>query len=297
MYLDLYEIGGTPIGWYNENRMFFVKRLDQTEQESYSIPKEVYNDLKLNFFYLYSTTGDTPTVLVATRKTLEQDAKIMDTDIALDKNTWLQADDENKSLIVEHYKPRQVTTTCDVQTIITNMPEEMFNDALFYQEQANSAQGIFEKWRFLRSSIVNFCASAEAWVQNFIVAKLRAKQSPNQREQDWLDFLTIPGSSYPGSTTVKSRFFSILSMALDINLRNNQDYQAVVDKYIEIANLRNHLLHFSAAYHSEVYNDGKVEYYSSNAPQIVGELIKKICSIAGTTPPVWLDYTQSRKFD
>lgn len=99
------------------------------------------------------------------------------------------------------------------------------------------------------------------------------------------------------STAVSFLFISALSMALNTDLKNNNDYKAAVNNYIELSIMRNNLLHFSSAYHSKVYSDGKVEYYSSNAPQIVGEVIKKICSIASINPPVWLNYTHSRKFD
>lgn len=80
---------------------------------------------------------------------------------------------------------------------VTNMAFELFNDALYYREQADQTDNQFLRWRYLRSAVMCFCASTEAWVNALMVENLKNLQQKTPKEQIIYNFLTIPNNEMP----------------------------------------------------------------------------------------------------
>jgi len=291
-----YYYQGKHLGSYHTEKRFFVRRA--ILENLYMIPIEVYKDDYFDSYYsLIVTLKALPVVIFTSKDVLKSEGTVKNDWVYLEESKWEKPNVDIEKELIEHYLPQKTIQYFDTQRIITNMPEEMFNDALFYLENARTTSEQFAKWRYYRSSIVNFCASAEAWVQDIIVKSFRSKPTTgNSKIQKWLDFLTIPGSPLPGKLDVNNRFNNILSLALNIDLNNNTIYQKAFGYYFELTNIRNTLLHYSVASFDIIYKNGTIEGYAENAPNIIMDLIYTICEVSGSSKPVWLSLRHSRSF-
>lgn len=71
----------------------------------------------------------------------------------------------------------------------TNISWDMFNDGLYFKEQAELSKNDRERERCYRTSLMNFCASVEAWIYKIMLDSLVKKKELSKREKDILKFL------------------------------------------------------------------------------------------------------------
>jgi hypothetical protein len=206
-------------------------------------------------------------------------------------------------------KEEKTMSTNDLSSsiIITNMPQEMYNDGLYYLNEAKklNCDKHFAKWRFFRSAIINFCISTESFLHQTIVHYLRQKKSLNKLnkyETDWLDYLENPNSSVEMNklkygTSVKKKFIKVLGWVISSDLEKNQDYMSKFNNYKNLAEFRNKIVHYSTSYHSSVYT--QIENWANQAPNIVSEMIIAIHDVApiDTHSPNWVSSKTYIDFD
>lgn len=109
-------------------------------------------------------------------------------------------------------------TNCEI--LISNMAAGLFNDALYYRKMVNGTCDYILKWRYRRSAIISFCASAEAWMNSIIKDNLENKtRALNPTEQQMLNFIKNYNSQMPPRfNSVRNKLYNFIPQA--INGRN-----------------------------------------------------------------------------
>ncbi len=153
----------------------------------------------------------------------------------------------------------------------------MFNDALYYLQEGEAAEYEFAQYRFYRSAIINFCASAEAAVSKIVHNHLRQNEdSLEHYDIDLLkslnDFNAPPPKSF---RTIRSKITTVERLL-------NQKYTKKNKKsYIELTELRNKIIHYNTSYAAIVYEDGSVKRVASGAPEVVDAFITELLRLYG----------------
>jgi hypothetical protein len=203
-------------------------------------------------------------------------------------------------------KEEKTMSTNDLSSsiIITNMPQEMYNDGLYYLNEAKklNCDQRFAKWRFFRSAIINFCISTESFLHQTIVHYLKQKNRPNKYEQDWLDYLVNPNSTIDHKSlkygiSIYPKFVKVLGWVISSDLEKNRDYMSKFNNYKNLAEFRNKIVHYSTSNHSPVYS--QIENWANQAPNIVSEMIIAIHDVApiDTHSPNWVSSKTYIDFD
>ncbi|WP_342415375.1 hypothetical protein NST83_19730 [Paenibacillus sp. FSL R10-2782] len=166
----------------------------------------------------------------------------------------------------------------DVSLVSTSYMAEMFNDALYYLHEARNASDELTKHRYNRSSIINFCTSAEAAMAKVIHKHLSQFKNELRNREDKLLFKSL---NNPVIKPPKS-FKSIPGKIEIIERLLAQKFPEEIKKaYIQLTKLRNKIIHFDSSNKLIVYNDGIVEKMAIRAPQIVGDFITQLFKMIG----------------
>jgi len=174
--------------------------------------------------------------------------------------------------------------------IVSNMGNEMFNDGLFYTEQAEIQDNQFNRWRYCRAAIISFCAAAEAEISKLIVKSLKKQSKLYSDDRKVLRFLTEPNIKSKNIPTVLAsnrRRYNYLRKINDL------DRKSLNMKYDDLTKLRNMIIHYSYSSHDTVYSDTLLET-SKAASEIVRDYIKELYEITNETLPQWINNTSSR---
>lgn len=187
-------------------------------------------------------------------------------------------------------------TNVDGSCIITNMSEEMFNDALFYKEKVDNTDDFFLIRRYRRNAIILFCASAEAWMNNTIKDNLEKKTSLTADEQEILDFIVDYNSKMPrGFSNVKNKLYNFIPRAIiGKSVDWNNEPQDVFEEYIRLSNMRNNVIHYASKNSDVFYNENFITLIHQ-APDIIESLFQKYESMGSTLGvPSWYKKRESR---
>lgn len=160
---------------------------------------------------------------------------------------------------------------------LSNMSDELFNDALYYREMVESTDKYYLKWRYGRSAIISFCASAEAWMNNIIKYNLENKTIRlNSSEQEVLDFIKNHNSKMPnGFNNVRNKLYNFIPQAIQgKNINWNNSRENSFEKYIELSNMRNYVIHYAVKNNEEVHSQQFIDLLK-NAPDIIEKLFDK----------------------
>ncbi|KYH30067.1 hypothetical protein [Clostridium colicanis] len=179
---------------------------------------------------------------------------------------------------------------------ITNMSSELFDDALYYKELSEKTDDFFLKRRYQRTSLICFCASAEAWMNQVIKEQLKNKKTLTQREQELFDFINNADKDIPkGYSNIRKRLYNFLPNTIigkTINWSSNK--QDVFENYIELSGYRNSVVH----YVSGKVKDLEVETMKNilnKAPDIIEELFEKYADMGSLLKvPSWYKERKSR---
>ncbi|MGR6760892.1 hypothetical protein ACU1JV_03435 [Paenibacillus sp. T2-29] len=154
---------------------------------------------------------------------------------------------------------------------------EMHNDALYYLSQANGTTDLFPRYRFFRSSLINFCTSAEAAMSTIVYNHLKSNElTLSDDDKKLLDKLNDPQSIPPFS------FRSIANKIKTIErLFNMIIPDEVKSSYVELTETRNKIIHYSSSYKEIIYENGTIEAKAKEAPQIVDDFLSVLFSLVG----------------
>jgi hypothetical protein len=173
---------------------------------------------------------------------------------------------------------------------VVNMGEELFNDGLFYSEQAflNKDQP-FIKWRYCRSAIISYCASAEAEMAKLIAFSLNRQQGLTNDQERILRFISDPNAQFAPPVELLK-----IQSKYDL-LRNLNGLPTVsIDKhYDDLTKLRNKIIHYTFSGKDKVYSDTILDSVR-NARDVVRTFILDLYSIVQEQPPTWVNFTSSR---
>lgn len=180
---------------------------------------------------------------------------------------------------------------------ISNMSDELFNDALFYREMVESSDDFYLQWRYRRSAIISFCASAEAWMNSVIKDNLERKIiTEGSDEQELLNFVKDYNSKMPkGFNNVRNKLYNFIPKAItgkNINWRTN--CQKSFEEYIELSNMRNSVIHYAVSNSRKVHSQEFIDFVK-NAPDIIENIFQRYVSIGSTLcVPDWYKQREYR---
>lgn len=169
---------------------------------------------------------------------------------------------------------------------IVNFPAEMFNDALYFLEEAKKIGPVsgndWLRWRYLRASILFSFSCIEAYVNLLIIS--RAEK---------LGLMDVATNIKNGNIRLESKIDTIYSSLLGKPIDKSETHW----KYFkDIKKIRNEISHYTGG--TKIYNDDE-EYgiNISNAEkgvEMVRLMIRYLTEISDISCPGWINPTESR---
>ena len=171
---------------------------------------------------------------------------------------------------------------------LVNFPQEMFNDAMHFLEEAKklstSSDNDFLRWRYLRASIIYSLTSLEAFV-NTLIAGLIAEK------------LKLPNVANDFAN--KERMGMVAKLERIFPLITGKEIDKTKPEWIDlqtVRNIRNRLVHYTGG--TEIYNDNDPYGVNiSNAEKgirMVRGMVRQLCALLGENPPIWVERIESR---
>jgi hypothetical protein len=152
-----------------------------------------------------------------------------------------------------------------VGAVVVSMQQEMYKDAIHFFREARTATDPFVVWRNIRAAILFSFAAIESCINQFIDAHIEQhKANLPPQKIDW---------------TEKKHFVSIKKkLTGGIELFGGKALDADKDlwqRYKELENLRNGLVHFKVA-NRLFYNTAELMERTENGIRTAGDVIKAI---------------------
>lgn len=156
-----------------------------------------------------------------------------------------------------------------------SMVHEMYNDGLYFVDQAMKETHFGDKHRCYRFAIVSFASSFESFINTLIRHALFNKSNRTQKEDDILDYLEngfAQGKDFPEELSSVKRKLNLLGGLYQINKSLSSTYE--FKKFnMQIIQLRNAIVHYSHGNFSEVYEQRIISAANEGA-QLLREVIK-----------------------
>lgn len=172
-----------------------------------------------------------------------------------------------------------------------NLFLEMFRDAIYFKEVAESlpedSSHEFERWRYLRASIIYSFSVIESYINEFIEKSLENKKRSLSNEDEFLknslEFLKRYFEKRKIEEKLKSGVELITGKEFDTSSSEYKDF-------IELRHIRNMLMHPKNEVETYKLHEKYVTIKSANkAIETVRGIIKKIHELNGTPPPPFVD--------
>ena len=179
---------------------------------------------------------------------------------------------------------------------ITNMSSELFDDALYYKELSEKTDDFFLKRRYQRTSLICFCASAEAWMNQVIKEQLKNKTNLTLQDQKLLDFINNADKDMPkGYSSIRKRLYNFLPSAITGKTINwIQKKQDAFENYIELSRHRNSVVHYVSGKEKDLEAE-TMKNMLSKAPYIIENLFEKYADMGSLLKvPSWYRERESR---
>lgn len=128
---------------------------------------------------------------------------------------------------------------------VVNMGYEMYNDALYFIEEARKSAGSkFSIWRNCRAALYFMCQSAESDMTKLIVHSLKQKDASelSKDQRDLLEHLTNVDRAEDGSNKLISNIHKKYKYLCTLNGVENP---SLPTDYEEVTRLRNKITHYS----------------------------------------------------
>lgn len=196
---------------------------------------------------------------------------------------------DNKNSFPNQQKTYSANIFCDVARLVVDLPQEMFNDALFFREQITllSTNQHFAKFRYTRAAIIFFCCALEGYINQLLVEKLKEKQEHStlsSPDQKLLTALIDP--NFIISISINKKIKEHLPRLFKI-----QPAKEIEQRCINLTFCRNEIVHYSQKEFEKVYSN-KAEQFVLNAPDIIKSFIGMYSAV-----PHYFNKTHSEKFD
>ena len=181
---------------------------------------------------------------------------------------------------------------CDTIKVF-HLPSEMFNDALYFKEVAESLpkdiSHDFERRRYLRASIIFSFIVIESHINEFIIKSLKAKKSSLSTEEDkkfFKDTLELLKNHLIGMN-IKNKLSSSVKLVTGNKITSSPEYE----DFKWLNEIRNRLIHFRGE--RAVYTKDITIENANKAIETVRKIIKTIHELDGTPYPQFVDRKQS----
>ena len=173
-----------------------------------------------------------------------------------------------------------------------NLFLEMFRDAIYFKEVAESlpedSSHEFERWRYLRASIIYSFSVIESYINEFIEKSLEnKKRSLSTEDEEFfknsLEFLKRHFEKRKIEEKLKLGVKLVTGKEIDTSSLEYKDF-------IELRHIRNMLMHPKNEVETYKLHEKYVTIKSANkAIETVRGIIKKIHELNGTPPPPFVD--------
>ena len=166
---------------------------------------------------------------------------------------------------------------------VVHLPTEMFYDACYFKELAKKLlkdprYDDFERWRYLRASIIFSFIAIESYINEFIKNALETKD------------LSSSAKEFLG----KDRASILEKLTLGVELITGKEVDTSSSEYMNFKRLRdtrNKLIHFKGE--REIYIQDITPKRAEKAIETVRKLIKKIHELDETSCPKFVDNEKS----
>lgn len=166
---------------------------------------------------------------------------------------------------------------------ITNVPSELFNDAKFFLDKSTKAEELYELRRYQRAATIYFCAATEGGLNDIITVELKSKNRNLKKwESNLLKFITdSPDYKIDNDYfNLRKKLYNILPKIIiekNINWNNNQIDE--FEKFLELANMRNSIMHYSRK--ENIHNDN-LDKVINKSENIVKSLFQKYINLGAS---------------
>lgn len=174
-----------------------------------------------------------------------------------------------------------------MSAILVFLPAELFNDALYFLEEAKKLskqpENDFLRWRYLRASIIYSLTAFETEVNIFITGHIRERlKLPNVAEE-----FAVKRSSI--ETKVEQLVPILIGKEFNKSTKEWADWKAV-------KKIRNRIVHYTGG--TEIYNDndplGVNISNAEKAIEAVSGMITQLIQLVGSQVPPWVKQRESR---
>lgn len=170
--------------------------------------------------------------------------------------------------------------------MITNMEHEMYNDGLYFTEQAIKETFYGDKQRCYRFAIVSYASSFESFLNRHLKSELEKDVNKVPNGQSLLNFLN---EGFKNTSIVPKELRSIskklrileVFLGLNVDILKTTDF-IVFDK--EIIKLRNLIVHYSYSGFKEIY-ESDLEKAASDGAELLVNTIQSICNVSNLEFP------------
>lgn len=179
---------------------------------------------------------------------------------------------------------------------IVNMGQEMYNDALYFVEQARACYNKqFSLWRNCRMALYCMCQSAESDMSKLIVISLEriGLMNLDAVQSDLYDHLTNPTRSNDGPHRLIKNIYKKYGYLCELNGIPNA---MLPSDYEQVIKLRNKITHYSFSKNSDVYLSTML-VDTERALGSVRDFIKHIWKVASSEYPRWIDQTAYKEIE
>ena len=180
------------------------------------------------------------------------------------------------------------TTSFSFSARLVNFPAEMFNDTIFFLEEAKKYDAGEEndwlRWRYLRASIIYSYASLESFVNLLIADTLRGVFGLRQAAEEFQKDRSIGlyakiGKIYP----------NIVGKTIDPNWSSYSNFDLINE-------IRNRLSHYKGG--AAIYNDsdpyGVKVTNAEKGVQMVSTVVRILKGLTNEAYPPWVDQQKSK---
>ena len=167
---------------------------------------------------------------------------------------------------------------------VVHLPSEMLYDALYFKEVAESlpkdSSHDFERWRYLRASIIFSFIAIESYINEFIKKSLERGKKLTPSAKEFLE-------------NERRSIWEKLTLGVELITGKEVDTSSFEYKnFKRLGSTRNKLIHFRGQ--RGIYTRDITTERAEEAIETVRKIIKKIHEVDGTPYPQFVDTKQSK---
>lgn len=176
----------------------------------------------------------------------------------------------------------------DLQATLLKVPQELYEDAVFFLNQATTATESRVELRYKRVALICFCSSTEAWINSQLRSYISHKAPRSDYDQTIIDFIEqstmrrIPEDC----RTIKKRLYNCVAKVftgaiVDSRIRRINAFE----DYIDLSEARNAIVHYATKNQEVAYDiyfnaqPSGITKSLHDAPQIILNLYNEIHSL------------------